>query len=76
MKITIKNNFTNASTIVDTSRRLTRKKVRAIRRRLCHWECLSGDFLGARGPQEDPEAYERFYDRAFNVLFDGGDEPS
>ncbi len=67
-RITIKNEFTGSTTTVDPSKPLTRQKIRAIRRRLCRPECTSGDLLGARGPQADAEAYERFYDRALHVF--------
>ena len=67
-RITIKNEFTGSTTTVDPSRPLTRQKIRAIRRRLCRPECTSGDLLGARGPQADAEAYERFHDRAIDVF--------
>jgi len=73
MKITISNEFSGRETTVDTSKPLTREKVRAIRRRLCRPECASGDILGARGRQDEPEAYLDFLVRAEAVLVSGND---
>lgn len=74
MKIMISNDFTGRETTVDTSRPLTKDKIRLIRKRLCHKECRSGDILGARGRQDDPEAYQAFHQRAEDVL-SLGNEP-
>ena len=65
-RITISNDFTNRSTIVDTSKPLTAAKVLAIRRRLCSDDCRSGDDLGARGKQQD--GYSTLLDRAQQAL--------
>jgi len=74
MRIKISNEFTGKSTTVNASRPLTRVKIRAIRRRLCRPECRSGDILGARGRQDEPEAYLEFLVRA-EAVWAGGDDP-
>ena len=66
MKITIRNDFTQRETTVDTTRPITKKRIAEIRRRLCATECKSGDILGARGPQA--EGYSEFHDAAFRIL--------
>lgn len=66
--ITIRNDFTNRETRVDTSRPMTAKRALTIRRRLCSDDCQSGDHLGARGPQENPEAYRILADRAAGCI--------
>jgi hypothetical protein len=71
MTITIRNDFTNRETRVDTSRPMTAKRALAIRRRLCADGCTSGDTLGARGPQEDPDEYRRLTDRAAQAILTG-----
>ena len=68
MTITIRNDFTNRETRVDTSRPMTAKRALAIRRRLCADGCTSGDHLGARGPQEDPDEYRILADRAAQAI--------
>jgi hypothetical protein len=68
-KITITNDFTNASTKVDTSKPLTPAKIKAIRRRLCSDDCSSGDTLGARGPQVSE--YAALRDRADQIMLTG-----
>ena len=67
--ITIRNDFTNRETRVDTSRPMTAKRALAIRRRLCADGCTSGDTLGARGPQEP--GYDRLLDRASQAVLTG-----
>jgi len=74
MKITISNEFTGRETAVDTSRTLTKGKIRAIRKRLCDRDCRSGDILGARGRQDEPEAYLDFLVRA-EAVWAGSDDP-
>lgn len=69
--ITIRNDFTNRETRVDTSRPMTAKRALTIRRRLCADDCTSGDCLGARGPQEDPDEYRRLTDRAAQAILTG-----
>jgi hypothetical protein len=69
--ITIRNDFTSRQTRVDTSRPMTAKRALTIRRRLCSDDCASGDHLGARGPQENPDEYRRFADRAAQAIFTG-----
>jgi hypothetical protein len=69
--ITIRNDFTNRSTKVDTSRPMTAKRALAIRRRLCADDCTSGDHLGARGLQNNPEAYRILTDRAAQAILTG-----
>jgi hypothetical protein len=69
--ITIRNEFTNRETRVDTSKPMTAKKALAIRRRLCADGCTSGDTLGARGPQDNPEAYRILADRAAQAILTG-----
>jgi hypothetical protein len=64
MRITIRNRFTGRETTVDTSRPMTARKALDIRRRLCVDSCQSGDGLGANGPQDNPEEYNRLADRA------------
>lgn len=66
--MTIRNDFTRLETRVDTSRPMTAKRALAIRRRLCADDCESGDHLGARGPQENPEAYRVLADRAAGCI--------
>lgn len=67
--ITIRNDFTNRSTRVDPSRPMTAKKARDIRRRLCSDICISGDTLGARGPQEP--GYDQLLARADQAVLTG-----
>ena len=74
MKIRISNEFTGKETTVNTYRPLTRDKIRSIRRRLCRPECRSGDILGARGKQDEPEAYLEYLERA-EAVWAGGDDP-
>lgn len=69
MKLRIKNDFTDRETTIETSRPWTRQRVKAIRRRLCSSECCSGDDLGGRGPQDDPENYEFYLNEARLALF-------
>ena len=68
------NSFTGRAITVNTDLPLTRRKIKMIRDSLHNRDCLSGDELGARGPQEDPDAYWRFYDRASEVVSSGVDE--
>ena len=69
--ITIRNDFTGRQTRVDPSRPMTAKRALTIRRRLCTDDCTSGDHLGARGPQEDPDEYRRLSDRAAQAILAG-----
>jgi hypothetical protein len=71
MKITIRNEFTNRSTKVDSSRPMTAKRALTISRRLCADDCQSGDHLGARGPQDNPDEYRRLTDRAAQAILTG-----
>ena len=64
----ITNEFTGRETSVNVSRRLTPRRVRAIRARLIATGCCSGDTLGGRGRQDNPEAYETFLHRADQVV--------
>lgn len=73
-KLTIANEFTGLSTVVDASKPLTTRRIRDIRRRLVAAECKSGDTLGGRGRQDNPEAYEAFLLRAEQVIATGRDE--
>jgi hypothetical protein len=68
-KIIITNDFTYARTIVDASKPLTKAKIKAIRRRLCSDDCVSGDVLGARGQQ--PPEYAALRDRAEQIMLTG-----
>ena len=68
MRLTIRNDFTSRQTTVDASRPMTGRKALTIRRRLCADECTSGDHLGARGPQEDPDEYRILADRAAQAI--------
>lgn len=70
--ITIVNNFTGKSTVVDASRPLTTRRIRNIRLRLCLSSCRSGDVLGARGPQQ--HGYEWLKYRADRVIMTGESE--
>lgn len=63
-RVTIRNDFTGNAITVDASRPVTAKKVRAWRSKLHAADCTSGDTLGGRGPQSDPEAYEELLERA------------
>ena len=71
MKLTIKNEFTGRSTLIDTDRPLDSRRVHEIRARLCLRSCTSGDIIGGRGPQDDPEAYEAFLARASRIVGTG-----
>ena len=66
--LTIRNDFTNRETRVDPSRPMTARRALTIRRRLCADDCTSGDAMGARGPQEDPEEYRSLADRAASAI--------
>ena len=68
MTITIRNDFTGRETRVDPSRPMTARRALAIRRRLCADDCTSGDTLGARGQQENPEAYRILADRTAGCI--------
>lgn len=68
MKITIRNDFNSRSTKVDPSRPMTAKRALTIRRRLCADDCTSGDHLGARGRQDNPEAYRLLADLAAQAI--------
>lgn len=67
----IKNSFTGREVTINASLPLTRRKIRMIRDTLCNRDCTSGDDLGARGFQEDHGAYERFQERAWEVIASG-----
>jgi hypothetical protein len=69
--ITISNDFTNRQTRVDPSRPMTANRAMAIRRRLCVDDCTSGDHLGARGLQDNPNDYQSLSDRAAKVILTG-----
>ena len=73
-KVTIRNEFTGAVITVDPSKPVTAKKVRSWRSKLHAADCTSGDDLGGRGKQADPEAYEDFLVRAQKVVLTGRDE--
>ena len=68
MKLTIRNRFTGRETTVDTTRPMTPRRALDIRRRLCVDVCQSGDTLGANGPQDNPEEYNRLADRAAHAV--------
>ncbi len=68
MRLIIRNHFTGRETTVDTLRPMTARRALQIRRRLCADDCTSGDELGANGPQDNPEEYRRFSDRAAHVI--------
>ena len=72
--ISIRNEFTGNHITVNGSRRLTAAKIRSWRRRLHADGCCSGDDLGGRGPQADPDAYVALLERAQNVVAGGRDE--
>ena len=73
-KVSISNEYTGKSITVDTSRPLTRKKIATWRSKLHNPGCTSGDDLGGRGKQEDPDAYEALLTRAQQVVLTGRDE--
>ena len=69
MKIAITNYLTNRETKVDTTRPLTARRIKAIRRRLCSDDRSAGDDLGAAGPQQD--GYAALLNRAQHVIITG-----
>jgi len=73
-KVTIRNEFTGNEITVDASKPVTVKKVKAWRSKLHAADCTSGDDLGGRGKQADPEAYEALVVRAQRVVATGRDE--
>lgn len=73
-KVTIRNEFTGNEITVDASKPVTAKKVKAWRSKLHAADCTSGDDLGGRGKQADPEAYEALLLRAQQVVATGRDE--
>lgn len=73
-RVTIRNDFTNLEITVDASKPLTARKIKTWRSKLHAADCLSGDELGGRGKQADPEAYESLRDRAEQVVATGRDE--
>ena len=73
-KVTISNEFTGNKITVDSSKPVTAKKVAAWRSKLHAANCTSGDELGGRGKQADPEAYEALLLRAQQVVATGRDE--
>ena len=73
-KVTIRNDFTGNEIRVDASRPVTAKKVKAWRSKLHAPDCTSGDDLGGRGKQEDPEAYEALLLRAQQVAATGNEK--
>lgn len=74
MKVTIRNEFTGKEITVDPTKPLTANKVKAWRRKLHAADCTSGDDLGGRGKQADPEAYEALLVRAQEVVGTGRNE--
>jgi len=73
-KVTIHNEFTGREITVDASKPVTAKKVASWRSKLHASDCKSGDDLGGRGKQADPEAYEALLLRAQQVVATGRDE--
>lgn len=73
-KVTIRNEFTGNEITVDASKPVTAKKVKAWRSKLHAADCKSGDDLGGRGKQADPDAYEALLIRAQRVVATGRDE--
>lgn len=73
-KVTIRNEFTGNEITVDAGKPVTAKKVKAWRSKLHAADCKSGDSLGGRGKQADPEAYEALLMRAERVVCTGIDE--
>lgn len=74
IKVTIRNEFTGNEITVDASKPVTAKKVKAWRSKLHAADCTSGDELGGRGKQADPEAYEALLLRAQQVVATGRGE--
>jgi len=70
-KVTIRNEFAGNEITVDASKPVTAKKIRAWRSKLHAADCTSGDSLGGRGKQDDPEAYDALLMRAERVLMTG-----
>lgn len=69
--LTIKNDFTSRQIRVDLSRPVTARKVAGWRQKLHNPGCTSGDELGGRGPQDDPDAYEMLLLRAQEAVATG-----
>jgi len=66
-KLKIKNEFTNRETWIDIEKPFTQKRIKRIRARLCRPDCTSGDDLGGRGRQEDPELYAATIEKIVGV---------
>ena len=66
-KMTIKNDFTNRQTWVDIDRPFSKKRIKRIRARSCRPGCTSGDILGARGRQDNPELYVEIIEKLGGV---------
>ena len=73
-KVIIRNEFTGSEITVDASKPVTAKKVKAWRNKLHTADCISGDDLGGRGKQADPDAYHALLMRAQRVAATGRDE--
>jgi hypothetical protein len=68
MKIVIRNDFTGRQITVDASKPISLKKLSAWRRKLHCLDCMSGDDLGGRGPQDNPEAYKALLLKAQRLI--------
>ena len=73
-KVIIRNDFANTEITVDTSKPLTRKKIKTWRSKMHSASCTSGDNLGGRGKQADQAAYDALLLRAYYVVASGNDE--
>lgn len=73
-KVTIRNEFTGNEITVDASKPVTAQKLKVWRSKLHAADCKSGDDLGGRGKQADPESYESLLERAQLVVATGQDE--
>jgi hypothetical protein len=72
--LTVRNNFTGQSATINTDTPLTASRIKSLRRKLHAGDCMSGDDLGGRGPQDDPDHYHATLARAQSIVCTGRDE--
>jgi hypothetical protein len=72
--ITITNDFHHTQTRVDETRPLTKRRISAIKRRLCVPGCTCSDTLGSRGSDQAGGAWAALLERAECVMLSGKDE--
>jgi len=70
-KVTIRNDFTGCVMTIDASKPLTASRIKTLRRNMHAGDCMSGDELGGRGKQDDPDAYDALLARAQQVAVTG-----